>query len=185
MAWEWVAPVATAAGASAGVLGTVLTARGGRRHAETIARETNAHAERMARSERQQERLEAAYGELMRMAEATGHWASRVFPMMDTDPPQPVPALPSDEEQIRVRAAVRAYGSTEVNNLMDEYYAVVHTLNVSSLTVKIGEGMREGGGSKIASDARIKILQDDRPAEVAKRRELAERVAAELRGDAS
>ncbi|MGO9552327.1 hypothetical protein [Mycobacterium sp.] len=117
MAWEWVAPVATATLGVAGIFGTWLTGKQGRDDAKALAKDA-----------RQQQRLETTYVDLLDMAERTGQWAQMVYPMIDTNPPQPVPPLPSLAEQAHTEALVRAFGSSGVWKRMDAWRAVVRQM---------------------------------------------------------
>ena len=115
MAWEWVAPVATATAATAlggaGIVFTWLTGKQGRDHAEAIFNQQLTHEQLLAKEAREQQRLENAYVDLLDMAERVGHWAQRAYPIMDTNPPQSVPPLPSLVEQAHTGALVNAFRS--------------------------------------------------------------------------
>jgi hypothetical protein len=45
------------------------------------------------------------------MVERIGQWAQMVKPMLETNPPQPVPPLPDLDEQAEAQALVNALGS--------------------------------------------------------------------------
>ncbi len=98
MAWEWVAPAATAAATTtvgvAGIFFTWLTGKQGRDHAETISNQRLTHERLLAKEAREQERLENAYVELLRMAERAGQWAQMVYPVFQSGQPPSTP-LPS------------------------------------------------------------------------------------------
>lgn len=94
MAWEWLAPAAAVAGAAVGGGTSWLVARG-----------TWKHSDRMAVDARQQKRLEEAYIEMLQVAGRAYRWAGQVYPLMDYDPPQPLPDLPSPDEQVRAWAS--------------------------------------------------------------------------------
>jgi hypothetical protein len=70
MAWEWVAPTATAALGTVGIVFTWLSGKQGREHAAAMARE-----------ERTQQRLADTYVALLDMAERVGmcgpRWCGR------------------------------------------------------------------------------------------------------------
>jgi len=59
-------------GGTGGVFFTWLTARQGRDHAETVLGQQLAHERLLASEERDQQRLETAYVNLLEMAEAAG-----------------------------------------------------------------------------------------------------------------
>jgi hypothetical protein len=127
MAWEWVAPVASAAAMTtlgvAGIFATWLNAKQGRDHAETISKDQLAHERLLAKEAREQQRLETAYVNLLDIAERAGQWAQMVYPMIDTN--QSVPPSPSSQEQAHTGALVNAVGSHEVRERMETWRAVV------------------------------------------------------------
>lgn len=98
--WEWVGLSVLGA---LGMFFTWLSGKQGRDHAERLALIGNEHAARMVREERTHQRLADTYVALLDMAERVGMWAQAVRPLMDTDPPQPVPPLPDLAEQATVR----------------------------------------------------------------------------------
>ncbi len=183
MAWEWVAPVAAGGGASIGAITTLLTARGGRAHAERLAQLNAVHAERMARDERRQQRYAEAYIELLQLIERMGHWSQLVRPALDNDPPRELPAeLPPLTEQAKVQALARAYGTSIVNKLVSEYHQAVRDIIRSDYLLTLAEMARKRG-----EESGIKPLQVwhdldkiHRPAEKSKREEIAEQITAEL-----
>ena len=95
MAWEWVPHVATATVGVAGIVGTWLTANRGL-----------AHERRLATEARQQQRLENAYVGLLDVAERVGHWAQLAWPVLDSDPPRPVPPRPWCAHSVRTRCSI-------------------------------------------------------------------------------
>lgn len=118
MSWEWVAPVATATvGLGVGVAGVFFTWKTGKQARELTLRS--------ATEARIQQRLENAYIAELDIAERAGQWAQSVLPMMDTNPPQTVPSLPSVEEQAHAEALVKAFGSDEVRKLMEVWRDIV------------------------------------------------------------
>jgi hypothetical protein len=118
MALDWVAPVATGTTATivggAGMFFTWLTGKQARDDARATAREA-----------RQLQRLENTYVGLLDMAERAGQWVQTVLPIVDTNPPQKIPDLPSIEEQAHTEALVKAFGSTEVRERMEVWRDVV------------------------------------------------------------
>jgi predicted small integral membrane protein len=183
MAWDWV-PAVSAATSTTIVVGMTLWAtsrpgREGREHAETVARQTAEHAEKMAADVRQHKRLESAYIELLQVIERAGNWAGLVCPVMDTNPPRPLPDLPSIDEQVRVRALVTAYGSVKVQELFDEYIGYINEMNVAQQIVAFAKSESDG---RTQLEQREKIDRELRPAERQMRDELGEMIAMELRG---
>jgi hypothetical protein len=183
VALEWVPAVSAASGAAVGAVTTWLAARGGRKHAETIAAENNAHAERMAYRARRQARLEAAYVAMLQMAERAGHWVDGVLPLVETVPSQSEPELPSVDEQAGTRALVGAHGTTEVGQLFDEYIRLINETRQTAMLVRFLQepGRRDNNDGWLEN--RQKLDMELRPAVREKRAELTARVSAELRGD--
>jgi hypothetical protein len=185
MAWEWVAPAATAAATTtvgvAGIFFTWLSGKQGRDHAETISGQQFAHARLLAKEAREQQRLETAYIALLEMAERAGQWAQLVLPMMDTSPPQPVPPLPSLEEQAHAEAVVRAFGSNEVRERMENWEAVLR--RVVSTVEQVG--WEEADPRRASQRSPRLTLEELRPQERVARQALAEQVSAELRPESS
>lgn len=169
MAWEWVAPVSAAGGATIGALTTWLAGLGSRRHAATLARE-----------ERRQQRFADAYIELLITVEAMGQWAQLVRPMLDVG--QVPPTLPTFEQQARVQALLAGYATPEVKALFQTYSdAVLEIIKVDQLLGDlIQHGDREIGVSRGELWQRLDTKL--RPAEAAARKALADQVSAELRG---
>lgn len=131
MAWEWVSPVAAAGG---GLLGggigaffTWLTGQQSRDQALTTLRDQLHHDRLQAREAREQERLESAYLELLKMAERTGQWAQMVYPEMQAGPLPDTP-IPSLEIQADTAALLAAFGSEDVRELGERWEAVVRQM---------------------------------------------------------
>jgi hypothetical protein len=180
MAWEWVAPVSAAGGASIGTVTTWLTGMGGRRHARDITRSTLRHAELMAAEERHQQRLADAYVQLLTTIQRLGQWAELVRPMVGPTPQRPLPDL---EEQAQTLALVGAYASPSVAALYEEYAAVIKAMLRADSDIRREErqGAEVGPGS--TTEPWRKLEMELRPAEITARRKLAEQIATELRGD--
>jgi hypothetical protein len=178
MAWEWLAPASALVGASVGVLGTWLTGRGSRRHAETIAKLGLDHAAQMAREERRQQRFADAYVEMLMTVERMGHWAQLVCPWYNTG--SPVPPLPELDEQARVEAVVKAYASAGIRELFEQYLETVSAIARMECQINflLEHGERAGG----PDSAELWQQLDDtlRPGELAARRALAAQVSVEL-----
>ncbi|MGH3484749.1 MAG: hypothetical protein ACRDPQ_16140 [Nocardioidaceae bacterium] len=104
MGYEWFALAATAGLGLAGIVATFWQAKQGREQTERVANKRLDHERSMAREERQQERLDEAYLQLLRLAGRAGAWAERVKPLMENNPPQEPPPLPDIELQIEAAA---------------------------------------------------------------------------------
>jgi hypothetical protein len=122
MAWEWAAPTATAIVGIGGIIGTY---RGGSRQTETVLAVADRQIEaqvRTARDARNQERLERTYQELARFAYRRRLEAHAIRPFFSN---QPVPVSPTPEEIERVYIQVATMASPEVNDILDEFGAVL------------------------------------------------------------
>ncbi len=184
MAWEWVAPVAAAGGASIGAITTMLTARGGRAHAEQLAVLNAEHAERTLLDERRQRRFAEAYVDVLQLVEQMGQWAQMVRPVIDTDPPRELPVtLPSLGEQARVQALAKAYGTPIVNQLLSEHQEIMKRILHSDRVLGLADAAQKKGKDVGIEPLKVwqQLINIEKPAEVAKREELAAQVATELR----
>jgi hypothetical protein len=162
-----------------GVAGGVLIAHGGRRHDERMAKERFEHEQRSARAQWLRERRSDTYVQLLDMAERVGHWAALVRPLLQPAPP--VPPLPDLPEQARVEAYVRAYGSTQVLDRMQEWRAAVGAVRRSDFLISLDEAARgDGDESGIDVFAEWRRLPDLRKAEQDARKALVDQVAADL-----
>ena len=80
---------------------------------------------------------------------------------MDYDPPQPLPDLPSPDEEVRVRALVSAYGSGKVRKLLGEFRDVMNSIRIAVDTVTFAQSRSLG---EMESEYRIKLDGELRPA---------------------
>ncbi len=160
MALEWVAHVATATVGVAGIVGTWLTANRGL-----------AHERRLATEARQQQRLENAYVDLLDVAERVGHWAQLAWPVRDTEPPQPVPEMPSLVEQAHTEALVRAFGSEKVLQRMKTWRGVLREMQALDNVIRLAPGDHHQARSG---------FDELRPQEKAAREALGDQVAVDL-----
>ncbi len=173
MAWEWVASVATGTTATivggAGIFFTWLTGKQARDDARATTREA-----------RQQQRLESTYVDLLDMAERAGQWVRMVYPIWDTNPPQPVPAeLPSLPEQAHTEALINAFGSAEVRERMKTWRDIVS--EVISTVTQIRWEEADPTGKRYSEESPRRTLERLRGEERVAREGLANQVAAELR----
>jgi hypothetical protein len=164
-----------------GVFFTWPTGTQGRDHAERLAKQTYEYQRQLAEDARTQERLGEAYLNLLEMVEQVGAWAQAVRPVVDTDPPRPVPDLPDVREQIRVEAASNAFASAAVREALGAWRRVVRDVEHAVLLIDLE---RDAGVRGERLHAQLQSpwlkLQELRPAEVRARRDLIERVADEL-----
>uniref|UniRef100_A0AB39U1P0 Uncharacterized protein n=1 Tax=Mycolicibacterium phage Alyssa1 TaxID=3240801 RepID=A0AB39U1P0_9CAUD len=146
MAWEW---VGTTAVGIAGIFGTWFNGKQARDDAKELAKESRSdakelatqslsHERLMAEDARKQQRLENAYLEMLEMTEKASQWAQIAYPLFDTNPPAPVPDLPSLDAQSHVEALVRAFGSDEVLTLLDEWRLVIREMVKCDRLIKMG-----------------------------------------------
>ncbi|ROO60350.1 hypothetical protein EDC02_2213 [Micromonospora sp. Llam0] len=136
MAWEWVPVVTAGVASSIAVGGTLLGARMGHLHAERLANARLQHERVLAADARRQQRLSEAYVELLDVVEGVGYWSAALYPMMDTDPPQELPPLPSLEKQVRVQALVTAYGSEAVRELHRDWTKSMVHIRAAAQTIR-------------------------------------------------
>jgi hypothetical protein len=168
MAWEWVAPVATATTAiaigGAGIVFTWLTGKQARDHARAIAKEA-----------RVEQRLESAYIELLEIAERAGQWAEMAYPVTGTNP---VPPLPSLAEQAHSVALLNAVGSPEMLERFEAWLHVVQEMTATAGLIDLedaGREVREPGDPHPRN-----VFYDLKPKEANRRRVLQDQVAGEL-----
>lgn len=180
MAWEWVAPVATASTAIVGMTVTWCTARSGQVHARQLAKDRMDHEISAALEDRHQQRLADTYVELLTLAESVGHWASAVRPMLDTgSPPPPLPPL---AEQARVEARVRAFGSEAVLHAQQAWRMSVQKIIKVDEDLRYHETITTKGHKSSIDDARLLAdLPDLRERELQARKEMSDLVACELK----
>ncbi|MFI5583753.1 hypothetical protein ACIA5G_01860 [Amycolatopsis sp. NPDC051758] len=165
----------------AGMFFTWLSSKQGRDHAERLAQQRSRHERQLAKEAREQERLGGAYVRLLVMAERSGAWAQSVKPMMDTDPPQPVPPLPEIEAQTEVEATVSAFGSHEVRSRLDRWREVVRDIiSAVGLIDLERDAAQKGHSGSVDFGQPYMKLRELRPVEREARRALADQVAAEL-----
>lgn len=124
MAAEWVDTLVTGIVGVAGIFGTWLTGKQSRDQALKTLEEQLSHERLQAREAREQARLEAAYVELLKMAEQVGNWAQMVEPVVQLGEPPAIP-LPSLDIQADVAALVNAYSSRAVRQRQEDWEAVV------------------------------------------------------------
>jgi hypothetical protein len=180
MAWEWVAPVCTAAVGAIGVVATALTAKGGRTHAERVAGRRMEHERELAEDSRRQERLADAYVELLGIVNRTAHYADMVRPFVDTNPPAPTPPLPHVDEQMRAESLVMAFGSRNVEALFETWRQTIWA--IIRADQEIGFGLtREESGRTNHMEVWRQLVDELKPAQKAARSALADAVAVELR----
>jgi hypothetical protein len=88
---------------------------------------------------REQERLESAYLELLKLAEQVGIWAQMVYPVFQSGPPPDTP-LPSLEVQADTAALVAAFGTDEVRTKAEAFAAATleQRVDISATAVVIG-----------------------------------------------
>jgi hypothetical protein len=179
VAYEW---IGTGALGIVGIVFTWLTGKQARDQAEQTAEKRLEHERTMAREARDQERLANAYVRLLGMVERIGQWTQMVKPMLDTNPPQPVRALPDLDEQAEAQALVNAFGSDEVREAFESWRNLVWkiTLAVGEIDREQESGERYRPGTSDSNHPYLRLHGELRPAEIKARKELAARIRAEL-----
>lgn len=183
MAWEWVAPVATGMTGIAGVGFTWWAGHDGRQHAERVATQQIDATHRLATEQRQQERIASAYVELLTMVERTGQWAAMVRPIFDTNPPAELPALPDFAAQAAVQAYADAFASQAVLDRFAAWREAISEMIQTETLIRASRQMQDDGiqlEPEYRSVALYKKMQELRPKEYQRRKELADEVAMEL-----
>jgi hypothetical protein len=165
----------------AGMYFTWLSSKQGRDHAESLARERFEHERKLARDALDQERLADAYVRLLVMAERTGAWAQSVKPLMDTDPPQPVPPLPEIDAQAEVEAIVNAFGSGVIRESLDLWRRVVKDIiSAVGLVDLERDAATKAYNADVDFGQPYRKLMELRPRERTARDALSDQVALEL-----
>ena len=180
VAWEWV-PAVSAASRTAiiggiGIWATFRAGREGRKHAEALSKQTAEHTERMAFDERQHKRLGDAYEEMLQIVARAHYWGDQVCPIFDSD--EPLPDLPSEDDQFRVQALLAAYGSDEVQQQFAEFGNLLRSIRILAETVHHSRDVIDRRNNL---NYRQQIDLELRPKLATRRRQLEKQVAAELR----
>jgi hypothetical protein len=116
------------------------------------------------------ERRADAYVELLEVAEDVGQFVAVMEPMRDTNPPRPLPGLPSGERQGQARARVAAFGSRAVKDATDRWREAV------------AAALHPGDGVAHDVDGPRQSLDAARAAERKARAELDQAINDDLRG---
>lgn len=160
----------TAAVGLAGI-GATLTATA---IASYNATKERAHQRELARDDRHQTRIAAAYVDSLEIAERAGLWAQQVRPIMDSNPPRVPPPVPSLSEQTQAQVTLLAYGSREVVEAFETWRQCVHTIIRADQLIGLKLPRGEDGDEWLA------LENEYRPAERQARRRLADLMAVEL-----
>jgi hypothetical protein len=179
MTWEWVAGTVGAVG----IVSTALTARGGRKHAETLSAERIKHERALAEDARLQARLADAYVEVLTIVNRFGHWADMVRPIVEANPPAPLPPVPDLEEQTRADALVMAYGSRKVEKLFEAWRQSVWDIIRANQEIELAQEMQTKHGSTGIDllETWRRLADELKPAQRAARKAFSEEIAVELR----
>jgi hypothetical protein len=168
MKWEW---ADTTSVALVAIVAMVLQWLGGERQ-RNFDRE-------MARIDRHQRRLQDAYADALAFAARVGYWVSMVQPMVG---PTTLPPLPELVEQAGVEGWLRAFGSTEVLDCWERWLAVVIDIAKDDYLLRLYVAARDRREDSGIDHAEIwgRLNNEHKPAELARRKELNNRVAQEL-----
>jgi hypothetical protein len=174
MAWEW---IGTSTVGALGIIFTWLTGKQSRDQALATLRQQLGHDRLQAREAREQERLENAYLELLKMAERVGQWAQTIYPFAQFGALPDTP-LPSLEVQADTAALLAAFGTEEVREKAEAWQLVVKKMIALAALVPLQDKDSQyvQPGDRIA---RAKI-EDIRPEEKKKRDELGAQIRSEL-----
>lgn len=149
-----------------------------------------AHQKAMADTERKQARLAEAYVALLDHVAKVSYWAQKLRPVVDTNPPQPLPPVPDFDASAAVMARVDAYGSDRVTELTHEWDAAVKAIMRADFLVGMRRKLLDehpiqpGSPREEWHDWMTPWHELDsvlKPAEVAAREALKDQVAAELK----
>jgi len=183
MAWEWVAPTASAAAAVVvGVAGIVATYKAGNRQQDvalTVARQQGDAQVAVAREERQQRRLETAYLELLVAITKVRYWVFTVYPLLTYTPDQytmpPLPELPDSDQK---EALWTAYWSPRVKQLIEQWDKAVRHLQSAGFGIAAA---RETEGSGQPSGIDVHTLHLELPDRKQKVIEMDDRIREQVR----
>lgn len=155
MAWEWVAPVATSvATLGVGVAGIVATYMAGNRQQDSALAVTQQQVDgqiAVAREERRQRRLEAAYQELLAVLSHTYAWVLTVYPTWSKAGEYTMPPMPELPDKARTEALLTAYWSPRVQQLMDPWRDALTDVNNAGVAIaKYEDAVAKGRGDDLA-----------------------------------
>jgi hypothetical protein len=168
MAWEWISSVSSGVVGVSAIVGAGWTATRTRKNDRLLAKERHDHERLTAHEQWIRDHRKDAYLTLVNLSEEASLYVQRVHPMMDTDPPRPVPDLPGLDAQREARTKVIAFGSQEVKARMRIWHEIVVRASFAAAAISEGNGeYREQ-------------LHDLRQQERDAREALGEQVAAEL-----
>ncbi|MEU7891766.1 hypothetical protein AB0B45_02750 [Nonomuraea sp. NPDC049152] len=146
MAWEWVAPIATAVTGIAGTFFTWYSGKQGREHAEQVAKQSAAASLTQLREARRA----AAYIEVLTaVGNATAAAIHATMPpgFVDEDD-EDDPPFPTIADQVELRAKVDLYGTQEVRRIFAEWRQNLH------------EVMDSRGEAQVQLPARYERMKD-------------------------
>jgi hypothetical protein len=100
------------------------------------------HEQEMAREARSQERLDQAYIALGEYLSRFGDWARSVHPFLG---PVPAPDPLQPGERWRIEALVTAYGSEEVQRLLDRWGECAQRIKNADVVIRMADESRDPG----------------------------------------
>jgi hypothetical protein len=98
------------------------------------------HEQEMAREARSQERLDQAYIALGEYLSRFGDWARSVHPFLG---PVPAPDPLQPGERWRIEALVTAYGSEEVQRLLDRWGECAQRIENADVVIRMADDSRD------------------------------------------
>ncbi|MGW0587446.1 hypothetical protein [Streptosporangium sp. NPDC002607] len=169
MAWEWVAPVATAVSGVIGVGFTWYAGHQGRQHAEQVAKQNTSSTLAQAREARRA----SAYLDILTTVNGMTGSVNHITAVYKDQEDPPLREL---DEQVATSAKVALYGSQAVREIHEEWFGHVRTLLNNHREIQAGRDSgagyepgvwRQQEVERKAMNAAVKQLQDQMNSELA------------------
>ncbi|TYB56827.1 hypothetical protein FXF51_42740 [Nonomuraea sp. PA05] len=122
MAWEWVAPVATATSGIVGVAFTWLAGYQGRKHAEQVAQQSAQNDLAKAREERRAR----AYADILTMVYSSTEAVMHKLLKLELKGDEPY-SMPGVHDQVVTSTQVNLYGSPAVREAYSKWFSEIVT----------------------------------------------------------
>jgi hypothetical protein len=183
-----VAPVAASvATVAVGATGIVATYKAGARQRQTALAVTRQQADAqaaVAREERPQRRLEAAYIGMLAAVTNVFYWTHNVYPLLTRTAEEfTMPPIPDLPDIATSEALWTAYWSPRVEQLMNEWQATVLKLQSAGIQIGMGRSAEASGQtSGIDWAARLSDLPDLKQAVFAADKSVRDQVRLEFLG---
>jgi len=171
MAWEWVAPVATAAVGIAGIYGTWRTGKDGREHAEHVAEQNAAAALKREREARRA----AAYLDVLTMVNRMTAGANTITAVVQFEDNEEMP-FPTRAEQTEINAKLSLYGTPPAREAFKTWFDSTRRMMTTHVHLQLDSESEE---SKERAEIR-KRLEEERQEMVQASQALADLMNSEL-----